>query len=517
MNDRDMEWALFWCSLLHPVLYHEIPKDEEAQFLSILTQTERRFPDGKLRRPSLSTLKRKLRIFRLHGFEGLARKPRSDRGKPRAWSREVIQRACELKRDLPSRSHVVINRFLKAEYDVTIPPSTLYRHLRLHGATRLKLDVTRKKVRRRWTRDHTHALWLGDFEEGPYVLFQGRVVPTHLCAFIDCHSRFVVEARYYFRQNLDILIDSFLRALDAHGAPLELYVDNAKVYHSRALRAACFSLGIRLIHRKPYDPSPGGLIEKFFDTVQSQFETEVRAGQILTLDDLNRALTAYLHVSYHREVNSETGRSPEALYSQGLKTPRPVDLEALLPYFMAREQRTVHRDFSDVRLKGVFFRVDRRFRGDRLEVRYDPFGPLEEVLLYSLNGEYLGKGIRHQRETGENASGSPKPKPAYSFLDLLIREHEEELRRKAEGIDYRKALAEKPWPFASFLKVLAGLLGRKGDMTAFSTQELTLLERVYNRAGPLSKQTVTEAIENATEKTLAAFIYEIQKLKKRKE
>ena len=35
MNDKDMERALFWCCLLHPILYHEIPKNEEAQFLRI--------------------------------------------------------------------------------------------------------------------------------------------------------------------------------------------------------------------------------------------------------------------------------------------------------------------------------------------------------------------------------------------------------------------------------------------------------------------------------------------------
>ena len=112
-------------------------------------------------------------------------------------------------------------------------------------------------MRKRWTRNHTHDLWVGDFEEGPYVLEQQDVVPTHLSAFIDCHSRYVVEARYYFRQNLDILIDSWIRALSIHGAPVELYVDNAKVYHSIGLKAACHRLNIRLLHRPPRDPRAG--------------------------------------------------------------------------------------------------------------------------------------------------------------------------------------------------------------------------------------------------------------------
>ncbi len=44
------------------------------------------------------------------------------------------------------------------------------------------------------------------------MLVGDEAVTTHLSAFIDCHSRYVVEARYYLRENLDILIDSLLRA-----------------------------------------------------------------------------------------------------------------------------------------------------------------------------------------------------------------------------------------------------------------------------------------------------------------
>ena len=158
---------------------------------------------------------------------------------------EVIEKAIELKKEQPRRSPATINFFLKDR--CTPPPCRappLYRHLKQAGATRMKLGITQNKVRKRWTRDHTHDLWVGDFEEGPYVLEQNDVVPTHLSAFIDCHSRYVVEARYYFRQNLDILIDSWIRALSIHGAPVELYVDNAKVYHSIGLKAACHRLNI---------------------------------------------------------------------------------------------------------------------------------------------------------------------------------------------------------------------------------------------------------------------------------
>ncbi|MGH9391453.1 MAG: Mu transposase C-terminal domain-containing protein, partial [Vicinamibacteria bacterium] len=437
MKKKDEEWALFWCSLLHPILFGEVSPQETQDFLKKLASEEQLYPNGRRKKPSLSTLRRKLRKYHKEGFEALARKVRSDRGKPRAWSAESAGRLVELKRDQPRRSHVTLNNFLLAEGKEPIPKSTLYRYLKEAGATRLKLGVSQKPVRRRWTRDHTHDLWLGDFEEGPFVLEAGEVVPTHLSAFIDCHSRYPVEARYYFRQNLDILIDSLLRAWTSHGAPRELYVDQAKIYLSRALRAASYALNIRLLHRKAGDPPPGGLIEKFFQTVQSQFEAEVRAGDILSLEALNRALAAWLEMSYLRAVHSETGEPPRERYEKGLTVIRAIDMERLLPFFMTRVERTVHPDFSDVQVDGRFYRVHKRLRRDRVEVRYDPFSSRDTVLLYSPGGEYLGKGSLHSREKGEEAENLTVAKPKHNDLELLVREQERELREKTRGIDYR--------------------------------------------------------------------------------
>lgn len=518
MKDKDQKWALFWCSLLRPVIFEKIDPKSCNQFLKKLSREEVVFPDGSRRKPSVSTLRRKLNTYRSGGFEALGRKRRADRGEPRAHTKEVIEKAVDIKRDLPTRSHIAINKFLETQHQTTVPKSTLYRHLRRAGATRIKLGVDKKKVRKRWTRDRTHALWLGDFEEGPYVVHEGQVVPTHLSAFIDCHSRYLIEGRYYFRQNLDILIDSFLRALETHGAPRELYVDQAKVYQSRALLSACYHLNIRHIPRGAGDPPPGGLIEKFFDTTQSQFESEVRHGEILTLDQLNRAFSAWLEMSYHREVNSETRQSPRERYETGLTVSRRVDLERVAVYFMRRERRRVHPDFSDVQLGGRFYRVDKRLRTEKVEVRYDPFSSLDTVLIYSLEEEYLGRGTRHSREKGEEPSPpSGRRKQKYNYLELLIEKHEEELRRKTQGIDYRRATAQRHWPFAAFAKALAQLLGRKGDLTAFSTRELEHLKNFYNRTPQLTKPLLVEAVENTDEKTILSVLYQLECLRDRKE
>ena len=518
MTKRDEQWAVFWCGLLHPLLFEEVDASETNQFLKGLAQKEVAFPDGRLGKPSLSTLRRKLNRYRQKGFDALARQPRADRGTARSVPKDVLAFAVELKREQPRRSHQSINRFLKDRFGVTVPKSTLYRHLRRAGATRQKLGAAKRPVRKRFTREHTHDLWVGDFEEGPYVVVDGEAAATHLSAFIDCHSRYVVEARYYLRQNLDILIDSLLRAWAVHGASKQLYLDNAKVYHANALQAACCRLHIHLLHRPPHDPAPGGLIERFFQTAQQGFEAEARQGDMLELKRLNRAFSAWLEMDYHQSVHSETRQTPKHRYETGLAVIRQVDLSEAHAAFMRSEQRTVHRDFADVQLDKRFYRVDPQLRGDKVDVRYDPFGQLGVVHIYSLEGQYLGEGTLHHRQSGATPPTRDAPgTPRHSYLDLLVRDHEKELAKKSCGIDYCKLPRPRPWPFLEFVKAFARLLGKKGGLSAFNAGELEHLKKLYNRDAALDKRRLDKAFARAQYKTIAYVAYELRQQTKEDE
>jgi transposase InsO family protein len=477
MRSIDEKWAVFWCSILHPVLFEEIEPDETHRYLKKLSEQEYLFPNG------------------------------------RAVSQEIIQKAVEIKHDQPRRSHHAINLFLASYYGIQIPRSTLYRHLKHNDATRLKLGVVQKKVRCRWTRQHANDLWVGDFSYGPYVLVDGEVKPTYLSLFIDCYSRYVVEGRYYLRQSLDILVDSLLRAWSIHGVPKQLYVDNAKVYYANALKAACYALHIKLIHRAPRDPSPGGLVERIFETNQDQFETEVRAGDILPLDKLNKAFSAWLNVSYHETIHSETRETPEKLYRA--RTMHPIDMDYAIKFFMKEEPRTVHREFSDVAINRSLYRVDPKLRGDRVLVRYDPFSTMEKVFIYSKNEEFLGTGILHNREKSDYPhKQSPPSKPKHNYIDLILKKHEEQLAAQAKGIDYTKLIIYKGWPFAAFVQKLAELLGRKGGTSAFSTNELETLKKLHDKHSDITEPALVKAFEEAEIKNIAHVAHQLQNLKK---
>lgn len=511
MDEKVEQMAIFWCSLLHPVIFGEIPEGEVHRFLKELSLKEITFPNGKFKKPALSTLKRKLKTYQTEGFKALARKRRSDRGKIRSVPEEILNKAIELKKDQPYRSNDAINRILEADYNKTIKKSTLYRHLHEAGATKLKMGVSQVKVRKRWTRDKTHDLWIGDFEDGPYVFNQGESVPTYLSLFIDCHSRYVVEGRYYFRKSLDILIDSLLRAWAVHGKSNGLYVDQAKVYLSNALKAACYDLNIDLLHRARGDPAPGGLVERMFGTCQSQFEAEVRAGSILTINELNSKFAAYLAIAYHQRKHSETGESPEMRYHKGLGTIRKVNINEVAKYFMKEDIRTVHRDFSDVQINSAFYRVAPELRGDKVKVLFDRFSQVDEVFIYSLKGEFPGKGKYYTRDYGEPEQKIyERKKPKYDYLKLLEQKHAEVLNQKAQGIDYRKVTNSEKWSFTAFISKLALLMGKTAGLSSFNTEELTTLKKTYNRLPKIDEKILINAWNGAKYKTIPHLVVQLQ-------
>jgi len=488
---------LFWSKLIYPVIFNELENESVSGYFKRISEKEVLFPNGELKKPGLSTLWKKLKLYREKGFDNLFRKQRSDLGKIRAVDQALLDKAIEIKKDQPNRSHAVINFFLEEYFAKKIPKSTLYTHLKKAGATKQKLGVTKTQVRCRWTRNNTHSLWTGDFEHGPYVFIKGKTYKTYLSAFIDVHSRYIVDARYYLRENKLVLEDNLLRAWNIHGASKDLYVDNAKVYKSNALRSACLALKINLLFRRVRDPQGGGIIEKFFQSVQSQFESEVRARSILTFEELNKAFSAWLSSFYHQTLNSETKETPQQRYDKGLTTLRHVNVHSVVKYFYEQQQRTVHNDFSDISLYSNFYKVDHRLRGDRVNVYFSPFSKSDHVLIYSLQNQFLGKAFLHKREKKSNDK------------------QDNQISKQIQGIDYSKT--NNKWPFLSFVQFFAKLLGRKGGASSFTTLEYESLSEIYQSNNHLNESILLQACEMAECKTISDITFQIQSLLQRTE
>jgi transposase InsO family protein len=518
MDQNDLAWTAFRASLLSPLLTGEVPSGERGAYFQKLAGEIHLLPNGQRKRISVRTLRRWHQQLRQSGIGGIQPRRRSDLGKPRRAIQAKVQRAVELKLEQPGRSDRVINRILKSEYGSGLSSSTLYRHLSIRGATRRRLGLEREKVRCTWTRDVPGALWMGDFSHGPIVLYQGKPCQTHLSAWIDAHSRYVVDARYYRRENLDILIDSLLRAWAKHGSPRELYADNGKVYHSNGLVVACAQLQIAKLHRPPREPEPGGLIERFFQTVQSQLDAEVRAMSSITLEQLNQAFEAWLHSAYHSEVHSVTGQTPHHRYFTEQRIVRPVSITDVEACFFRRETRRVDPTHSDVSIDRRFYKVDRKLRRMELEVQFNPFltdaHQPDEVVLYSLEGIYLGIGRRYQREHGAHPpaeSVEPKPLLHSPYIDALLKEHQRAHEQARQGIDYKTAMQYGRLSMAQFCGKFSHLLGRSG-LSSLNAQELSGLESFYTKHPQVRSWQVQRAFELAAGGGLGSVLWHLQSL-----
>jgi hypothetical protein len=188
-------------------------------------------------------------------------------------------------------------------------------------------------------------------------------------------------------------------------------------------------------------------------------------------------------------------------------------MDRVIDSFMEKVNRTVNRTFSDVQVEKRFYQVDPKLRGDRVQVRFDPFSTWDRVKIYNLSGTYLGTGKLHHRQTAPPAD-RPKPrgKPAHSYTELLIRRHKEQLAEQTGGIDYRKVVSKRNWPFHEFAKTVAQLLGRKAALTDLSAGELEILKKVYNQSLSINRSMVKQAFERAYQPNLAHIVAELKQL-----
>ena len=96
MRCNNEDWAVFWCSLLSPVLLGEIPERQRERYFQQLSQEERLLPNGRRKRLSARTLRRQWRRLKDEGVSGLYRRRRCDRGQPRKKHSDLLDRAVVL-------------------------------------------------------------------------------------------------------------------------------------------------------------------------------------------------------------------------------------------------------------------------------------------------------------------------------------------------------------------------------------------------------------------------------------
>jgi len=155
------------------------------------------------------------------------------------------------------------------------------------------------------------------------------------------------------------------------------------MYRSPQLARIAAALGTLIIHSRPYQPEGRGKIERYFRTLREQFLANLDRKQLLSLDQLNERLYAWIENVYHRCEHSALGTTPLVRWQKDIDHVRPLPPGAdLRRLFFHRFDRLVRRD-STFLLHGRLYEAPAHLAGRMVEVRCDPVeeGGVVEVWL----------------------------------------------------------------------------------------------------------------------------------------
>jgi putative transposase len=331
---------------------------------------------------AISTLEEWFYLYAQGGFEALKPKGRKDRGEVRSLTPEVCSRLERLRREHPKLTvRSLVRQLLKegalkpGEFSL----SSIYRSLNARGLDARSLRAQEHLgegagPQKAFESPFANDLWMTDIMHGPTLAAADgkRPVGTRLFALIDDCSRLVTGAIYYPSESLDCLLDTFRHAIKRRGIPLKLYSDNGKVFTCRHLKVVCANLDIQLLHARPYHSWSKGKIERFFRTVQTDFQQRLPFDPVSNIEELNRRFHIWLEKDYHQSLHSSLeGQSPIERFRQRSAHLRTAG-EDLERYFLNETTRRVRRD-ATFSLDGRLYEVSPSLRGHKIEVRYDPF------------------------------------------------------------------------------------------------------------------------------------------------
>jgi len=209
---------------------------------------------------------------------------------------------------------------LEHHHQLTVSPATVSRYLSARG---LVVPQPRKRPRSSYVRfaaEQPNECWQSDFAHYPLADGTG----TEILSWLDDHSRCALSVTAWNRVTGAIVLATFRRAVDAHGAPASTLTDNGMVFTTRlsggkggrnGFEHELRRPGVQQKNGKPSHPQTQGKVERFQQTLKNWLTA--RNPQPGTLAKLQAALDEFTgYYNSHRPHKSLAGQStPAAAYA----------------------------------------------------------------------------------------------------------------------------------------------------------------------------------------------------------
>jgi putative transposase len=427
-EEEKRDVASFRFGVIHDLVNRmDLDRGEQEHLIEEKRNRRWKIPFSERSAISRTTILRWMRLYKESNgkIESLYPHDRSDRGKSRAMDGETVLALIGLRHEFPGATikELVSKMGERGLARRGLSASTVYRLLTSQGI--MRLNGEKGEDRRKFEAEQPNDIWQSDVMHGPGILVGEKVRKSYLVAILDDHSRLLVHGEFYGTEGLDSYLDAFEKALLRRGLPRRLYTDNGAAFRSRHLEHICASLGIALIHARPYKPQGKGKIERFFRSVRASF-LSVFEGK--TMAELNESFTAWLR-EYHERRHHSTGQPPFERFTSKMECLRPAPSN-LRDHFRKCARRRVSMDRTVI-LNGRLFEAPIQLIGKRVELLFHEGNELPvEIFLNGISYGFLPPvdlhvNCRVKRDKSRNARMIPSGETRYRGGSLLSAGSEE--------------------------------------------------------------------------------------------
>ena len=234
---------------------------------------------------------------------------------------------------------------LTHDHQLAVSRPTVHRILASHG--RIK-PAPKKRPRSSYIRfqaELPNEMWQADFTH--WRLADASEVEI-LC-WIDDHSRLAISVTAHRRVTGAIVVETFTKALEAHGVPAATLTDNGMVFTTRlsggkggrnGYETLLDALHVTQKNSRPNHPTTCGKVERFHQTLKRW----LTAHPATTLDALQAALDQFVHEYTQQRPHRSLGdRTPIAAYHARPKATASGNHQS---HYRVRRDRVSHGNVS---------------------------------------------------------------------------------------------------------------------------------------------------------------------------
>ena len=302
-NNRDI--SLFRFSIIAPIINNTHGFSTKTAYIDFITSKIHHY-DGKDYKLTPSCIYRWVNLYRKEGITALENKTRSDYKSSRRLTPNVVEKIKEIREQYPNITGTAMYKKMVKEQILNQKDITLNAFLRFIKNNNLKANQLTNIERRMFEMKYSNDCWQADTSVGPYIKINNIKYKTYIIMFVDDKSRMIMGYDIFYNDTAINMQKVFKTAVETYGIPKKLFVDNGGPYDNKQLSYICASLGVELIHAKPYSPESKAKQERLFRTIKDGWMRAIDWNSFKSLDDVKKSLEKFLRENYINKKHSTT-------------------------------------------------------------------------------------------------------------------------------------------------------------------------------------------------------------------